>query len=98
VAQLGPEQLSTATHRDVILAISFTPYAPITAELAAEASRRKVPVVAITDSTFSPLLRGANAWIEVAEADYGAFRSLSASMALAMTLAVGTAERRVVEE
>lgn len=94
VAQLGPEQLSTATHRDAVLAISFTPYAPITAELAAAASRRKVPVVAITDSTFSPLLRGADAWIEVAEADYGAFRSLSASMALAMTIAVGTAERR----
>jgi DNA-binding MurR/RpiR family transcriptional regulator len=94
VGQLGPEQVSTATSRDAVLAISFTPYAPITAELAATAARRNVPVVAITDSAFSPLVYGADVWIEVAEADYGAFRSLSASFALAMTLAVGTAEKR----
>jgi DNA-binding MurR/RpiR family transcriptional regulator len=53
-----------------------------------------VPVVAITDSAFSPLVAGAAVWLEVAEADYGAFRSLAASFALAMTLAVGTAETR----
>lgn len=94
VGQFGPEQVATATARDAVLAISFTPYAPITAELAATAARRNVPVVAITDSAFSPLVYGADVWIEVAEADYGAFRSLSASFALAMTLAVGTAEKR----
>jgi DNA-binding MurR/RpiR family transcriptional regulator len=94
VAQLGPEQLATATVRDAVLAISFTPYAPSTVELAAAAARRGVPVVAITDSAFSPLAAGADVWLEVAEADYGAFRSLSASFALAMTLAVATAEKR----
>jgi DNA-binding MurR/RpiR family transcriptional regulator len=51
-------------------------------------------VVAITDSAFSPLVTSADVWIEVAEADFGAFRSLSASFALAMALAVGTAEKR----
>jgi DNA-binding MurR/RpiR family transcriptional regulator len=94
VAQLGPEQLATATPRDAVLAISFTPYTPVTVDLAAAAARRGVPVVAITDSAFSPLVAAADVWLEVAEADYGAFRSLSASFALAMTLAVGTAERR----
>jgi DNA-binding MurR/RpiR family transcriptional regulator len=94
VAQLGPEQLALATPDDAILAISFTPYAPITAELAAAAARRNVPVVAITDSAFSPLVHEADVWLEVSEADFGAFRSLSASFALAMALAVGTAERR----
>ena len=94
VAQLGPEQLATATTRDAVLAISFTPYAPITAELAAIAARRRVPVVAITDSAFSPLVYGADVWLEVSEADYAAFRSLSATFALAMALAVGTAEKR----
>lgn len=94
VAQLGPEQLSTATSDDAVLAISFTPYAPSTADLAAAAAGRGIPVVAITDSAFSPLAAGADIWLEVAEADYGAFRSLSASFALAMTLAVATAEKR----
>ncbi len=93
VAQLGPEQLATATKRDTVLAISYTPYAPITVELAASASRRGVPVVAITDSAFSPLVYAADVWLEVAEADHGAFRSLSASFALAMTIAVATAEK-----
>jgi DNA-binding MurR/RpiR family transcriptional regulator len=94
IAQLGPEQLATATERDAVLAISFTPYSPVTADLAAAAARRNIPVVAITDSAFSPLVTSADVWLEVAEADFGAFRSLSASFALAMALAVGTAERR----
>jgi DNA-binding MurR/RpiR family transcriptional regulator len=94
VAQLGPEQLATATERDAVLAISYTPYAPVTADLAAIAARSNIPVVAITDSAFSPLVATADVWLEVAEADFGAFRSLSASFALAMALAVGTAEKR----
>jgi DNA-binding MurR/RpiR family transcriptional regulator len=94
IAQLGPEQMATATERDAVLAISFTPYAPITADLAAVAARRDIPVVAITDSAFSPLVTSADVWLEVAEADFSAFRSLSASFALAMALAVGTAEKR----
>lgn len=98
VAQLGPEQLSTATERDAVLAISFTPYAPITADLAAAATRGNIPVVAITDSAFSPLVTSADVWLEVAEADFGAFRSLSASFALAMALAVGTAEKRAGDD
>ena len=94
IAQLGPEQIAIATPRDAVLAISFTPYAPVTVELAAAAARRTVPVVAITDSATSPLAAAADVWLPVAEADYGSFRSLSASFALATTLAVGTAERR----
>lgn len=94
VGQLGPEQLGTATERDAVLAISFTPYAPVTADLAASAAHGNIPVVAITDSAFSPLVTNADVWLEVAEADFGAFRSLSASFALAMALAVGTAEKR----
>jgi len=94
VGQLGAEQLGTATQRDAVLAISFTPYAPVTADLAASAARTGIPVVAITDSAFSPLVSSADVWLEVAEADFGAFRSLSASFALAMALAVGTAEKR----
>ncbi|MBZ6077842.1 MurR/RpiR family transcriptional regulator [Microvirga puerhi] len=94
IAQLGPEQLATASPSDAVLAISFTPYAPVTVDLAATAARRGIPVVAITDSAFSPLVSSADVWIEIAEADFGAFRSLSASFALAMALVVGVAEKR----
>jgi DNA-binding MurR/RpiR family transcriptional regulator len=51
-------------------------------------------VLSITDSTFSPLVQSSTLWLEVAEADYGAFRSLSASFAVAMTLAVAVGEKR----
>ncbi|MCB8819576.1 MurR/RpiR family transcriptional regulator [Microvirga rosea] len=94
IAQLGPEQLATAHERDAVLAISFTPYAPITIDLAATAARRNIPVVAVTDSPFSPLVSSADVWLEIAEADFGAFRSLSASFALAMALVVAVAEKR----
>jgi len=94
VGNLGPEQIALAGPRDVAIAISFTPYAPATIELAQSLSRRGIPVIAITDSAFSPLAPLANIRLEVDEADYGAFRSLAATFALAMTLAVGTAERK----
>jgi len=94
VAALGPEQLAGATARDVLLAISFTPYTPATVELAAEAARRKVPVISITDSPLSPLSSSADIQFEVLEADHAGFRSLAASMSLAMALAVATGARR----
>ena len=94
VGGLGPEQVSQASPGDVLLAISFTPYAPVSIENARAAVARGVPLVAITDSAFSPLCPLATVWLELAEADFGAFRSLAATFALAMTLAVATAERR----
>jgi DNA-binding MurR/RpiR family transcriptional regulator len=48
----------------------------------------------ITDSALGPLAGLADARFEVVESDFGAFRSLAATFCLAMTLAVGVAERR----
>lgn len=79
---------------DALLAVSFAPYTPETIQVAAQVAERGVSVVAITDSPFSPLTRSAEAWIEVVESDYGAFRSLSATMTVAITVAVAVAEQR----
>lgn len=94
VAGLGPEKIAVAGIDDVALAVSFTPYAPLTLELATAAHRRGVPVVAITDSPFSPLIAVATVWLEVVEADHAAFRTLAGTFALAATLAVAVAARR----
>jgi len=51
---------------------------------------RNVPVVAITDSPFSPLSPSASIQFEIVEADYAGFRSLAATLSLAMALAVAT--------
>ncbi|BBD35364.1 RpiR family transcriptional regulator [Aminobacter sp. Y103A] len=91
---LSPEIISFATPRDAVIAISFSPYASATVEEARVLSANGVPVVAITDSAFSPLAQFASVWFEVAEADFGGFRSLAATMALAMGLTVGVAELR----
>ncbi|MBB6467797.1 MurR/RpiR family transcriptional regulator [Aminobacter carboxidus] len=91
---LSPEIISFASSRDAVIAISFSPYASATVEEARILSANNVPVIAITDSAFSPLAQFAKVWFEVAEADFGGFRSLAATMALAMGLTVGVAEMR----
>jgi DNA-binding MurR/RpiR family transcriptional regulator len=50
--------------------------------------------VSLTDSAFSPIAPIADIWLEVAEANFEGFRSLAATMALAMTLSVGIAGKR----
>ncbi len=95
-AGLNAEMIGFAKPGDAALAISFSPYAPATIEEARAISERGVPVVAITDSSFSPLAQFATVWFEVAEADFAGFRSLSATIALAMALAVSVAEYRRV--
>jgi DNA-binding MurR/RpiR family transcriptional regulator len=94
IGGMAPEEMSFAGREDAVLAASFTPYASETLNLVARAAQRNVPVIAITDSAFSPLARDAEIWFEVAEANFEGFRSLSASMALAMTLTVAVAEKR----
>jgi DNA-binding MurR/RpiR family transcriptional regulator len=94
IGGLAPEQVAYATRKDAVLAISFTPYASETVSLAEAAARRKVPVISITDSPFSPLARLADLWLEVGEANFEGFRSMAATMTLAMTLTVAIAEKR----
>lgn len=88
IAGLAPEQLAGAREGDALVAISFTPYTPTTVELTMRAAQRGLPIIAITDSPFSPLVPHAAICFEVVEADFAGFRSLAASMSLAMTLAV----------
>ena len=94
VGEMGSEQIAAARPGDVVLVVSYAPYTRSTVDHAAAAAAAGIPVLAITDSAFSPLVRSARAWLEVAEADYGAFRSLAASFALAMALAVSVGEKR----
>ena len=94
VGGLAPEQISFAGPGDAVLAISFTPYASETVALTRAAAARGVPVVSITDSPFSPLAQVAGLWIEISEANFEGFRSMAATLTLAMTLTVAIAERR----
>jgi len=97
VGGLAAEQITFASPQDAVLAISFTPYASETVALARAAAERGVPVVSITDSPFSPLAQMAGLWIEISEANFEGFRSMAATLTLAMTLTVAVAERRQTE-
>ena len=94
VGGLAAEQMTFASPGDAVLAISFTPYASETVTLARAAAEKGVPVIAITDSPFSPLAQLAGLWIEISEANFEGFRSMAATLTLAMTLTVAIAERR----
>jgi len=94
VGGLGPEQLARAGPEDALIAISFSPYSPVTVDLARRARRAKTPTVVVTDSALSPLAGLADVRFEIVESDFGSFRSLAATFCLAMTLAVAVAEQR----
>lgn len=89
-----PEQMAFASKKDGALAVSFSPYASLTIEHAQILSGQGVPIVSITDSAFSPLAGLSKLWFEVAESDFGGFRSLSAAMALAAAIAIAIGEER----
>ncbi len=88
------EMLRGATTRDALLAVSFTPYNSITPELAAAAAQMGVPICALTDSAFSPLAPISRAYVEVVEESFSGFKSLAATLAVAMALALRIAELR----
>ncbi|HEX9859230.1 MAG TPA: MurR/RpiR family transcriptional regulator [Paracoccaceae bacterium] len=79
---------------DALLAITFAPYSEETLTLAQDARERGLPVVALTDRLTSPLARHADAILTVPEVDFGAFRSLSATIAMAISLAVAVGSAR----
>lgn len=79
---------------DAVLAITFAPYSEETLTLAQDARDRGLPVIGLTDRVTSPLARTSSAIITVPEVDFGAFRSLSATIALALSLAVAVGSAR----
>ena len=96
VGSTALDQVGCIGPRDAVLAVSFSPYNSITPDLVAMARDRDAGVAAITDSTFSPLVKLADACIEVVESDFAGFRSLAASLAVGMALVQGVVVRRGV--
>ena len=79
---------------DVAIAITFAPYSSETLDFIEEASERRLPVVMITDKRSAIPSGGTILPIFVTEVDFGAFRSLSATLTVAISLAVAVGARR----
>jgi DNA-binding MurR/RpiR family transcriptional regulator len=78
---------------DLLLAVSFRFYATEVVNIVEEAANRGVVVIAISDSTLSPLAKNADVLFAVPEHEYTFSRSLAAPMCLAQALTVALAAR-----
>lgn len=81
------------TPKDLLLAVSFRFYANEVVNIVEEVAARRVPIVAISDSTLSPLAKNATVLFPVPEHEYTFSRSLAAPMCLAQALTVALAAR-----
>ncbi|MCS3431118.1 MurR/RpiR family transcriptional regulator [Klebsiella sp. BIGb0407] len=85
------EQVSRITGKDLLVSISFSPYAEETvmiSEIAANAGARQI---VITDSQISPLATFSDLCFVVKEAQVDAFRSQSATLCLVQSLMIALA-------
>ena len=74
---LAGEIAQTITKNDVLVAISFRHYAKEVVSITEEASDKKIPIIAITDSQLSPIAKGASVLFTVPEEEYSFSRSLA---------------------
>jgi len=91
----NPETHMARTIRkgDVLVAVSFRFYATEVVNVVEEAAARGITIIAIWDSTLSPLAKGAEVLFPVPEHAYTFSRSLAAPMCLAQALTVALAAR-----
>jgi DNA-binding MurR/RpiR family transcriptional regulator len=92
VAGLG--QTAILAPGDALIAITFPPHAAETLALAARARASGLPVVLITDPAARHVALPGDHVLAVQEIDFGAFRALSAVIALALSVAVAVAAAR----
>jgi len=85
------QQLRSAAQRDLLIAVSYPPYAQETVEAVEQAVRGSVKLLAITDTPVSPIGRSADLVLQVRESEIRSFRTLSASLCLAQALVIGYA-------
>ena len=91
VAGMTREQSGMLGPEDVVIAVSFRPYASETIAVTERAVSNGARVIAISDSRLSPIGRDAAVCFEIKDAEVRQFRSLTASMCLAQTLVISYA-------
>ncbi|MDR0219454.1 MAG: MurR/RpiR family transcriptional regulator [Enterobacteriaceae bacterium] len=88
------EQMNMIGADDVVVSISFTPYAEETVMASERAAQAGAKQIVITDSQISPLASFSDICFVVKEAKVDAFRSHSATLCLIQSLAVALAYRQ----
>jgi DNA-binding MurR/RpiR family transcriptional regulator len=93
VGAMHQGQLRGVRRGEVMIAVSFAPYAPETVAAVEAAREQGARVIAITDSRMSPLAAHAAQAFIVHESSTFGFRALTNAMALAQSLFVALAYR-----
>ena len=91
VGGLARPQANTIAAQDLLIAVSFHPYAQETIEIVDVAVGKKATVLAISDSRVSPIAKRAAVALQVQDSEVRSFRSLAASMCLAQAVVIGFA-------
>ncbi|GAA0254094.1 MurR/RpiR family transcriptional regulator [Rhodanobacter caeni] len=85
------QQVHAISKRDLLIAVSYHPYAEEAVQLIDAATAQRCRVLSISDSLVSPVAQPATVVLQVREAEIRKFRSLSASMCLAQALVISYA-------
>jgi DNA-binding MurR/RpiR family transcriptional regulator len=93
VGGLANHQVESIAAEDLLVAISYPPYAQETLEIVQRAIARRAHLLSFTDTPVSPIAKPADAVLLVRETEVRSFRSLSASLCLAQALAISVAFR-----
>ena len=88
VGGMALQDLHTAGARDLLIVVSYHPYAEESVHLVEAAVARGCKVLSISDSLVSPVAKPSAQVLQVREAEIRKFRSLSASMCLAQALVI----------
>ena len=91
VAGLSRQQAQTIQPNDLLIAVSYAPYAEETVQAVETAVLRGAKVLSISDSLVSPIAKSADVVLQVRESEVRTFRSLAASICLAQALIIGFA-------
>lgn len=91
VGGLAMAQVQAVGAQDLLIAVSYHPYAGETVAVVEAARERGARVLAISDSLVSPVAKPAHLVLQTRESEVRKFRSLSASMCLAQALVINFA-------
>jgi DNA-binding MurR/RpiR family transcriptional regulator len=88
IAGLSKQQAQTMGSKDLLIAVSYHPYAEETVQLVDIAAEQGVDIVSISDSLVSPIAKPAALVLQIRESEVRGFRSLATSMCLAQALVI----------
>lgn len=90
---LATHMAKTMTKQDVLIAVSFRYYATEVVSIVNDAREQAIKMVAISDSTLSPLAKSADCFFEVPEHSHTFSRSIAAPSCVAQAIVLATAAR-----